>query len=61
MLILIQIKDNQTLNNNIIALLQDTNSKKCLKIYKKLDHRTINKFKYIILTQRVVAVHNVAH
>jgi hypothetical protein len=38
MLILIQTKDNQTLNNNIIVLtwwLQGTNSKKCLKIYKK--------------------------
>jgi hypothetical protein len=38
MLILIQSKDNQILNDNIIALprwLQGTNNKKCLKIYKK--------------------------
>jgi hypothetical protein len=29
----------------------DTNSKKCLKIYKKYDHEIINKFKYILSTQ----------
>jgi hypothetical protein len=63
-LIPIQAKDNQTLNNNIIALLwwsHDTNNKKCLNIYKKIEHRIINKIKYIILAQRVVVIHNVAH
>jgi hypothetical protein len=34
--------------------LDSTNSKKYLKIYKKYDHVTINKFMYIILTHRVV-------
>jgi hypothetical protein len=51
MLISIQAKDNQTLNDNSIVLsywLHDTNSKKYLIIYKKYDHRTINKHKYII-------------
>jgi hypothetical protein len=64
MLIPIQIKDNQTLNDNIIALpwwLHDTNSKICLKIYKKYDNGTINKLMYIISVQRVVTVHHVAH
>jgi hypothetical protein len=64
MFILIQVKNNQILNDNIIALLwwlHDTNSKKCLKIYKKMDHRTINKHNYIISAQRVVVIHNVAH
>jgi hypothetical protein len=35
--------------------------KKCLKIYKKYNHVTINKFKYIISVQRVIAVHNMIH
>jgi hypothetical protein len=28
------------------------------KLYKKLDHVTINELKYIILTQRVVTIYN---
>jgi hypothetical protein len=63
-LIPIQAKHNKTLNVNIIALpwwLQGTNSKQCLKIYKKYDHGSIKELKYIILAQRVVAVHNTAH
>jgi hypothetical protein len=51
MLIQIQAKDNQILNNNIITLpwwLQDTNINKCLKIYKKYDHEIINELNYII-------------
>jgi hypothetical protein len=63
-LIPIQTKDNQTLSDNNIALtwwLQGTNSKNCLKIYKKYDHETINKIMYIISAKRVVIVHNVAY
>jgi hypothetical protein len=41
--------------------LHDTNNKKCLKIYKKYDHEIINKFKYIVSTQRVVIAHNTTH
>jgi hypothetical protein len=29
--------------------------------YKKYDHEIINKFKYILLTQRVVTAPNAAH
>jgi hypothetical protein len=29
--------------------------------YKKLDHETINKFKYILSAQKVVATPNVAY
>jgi hypothetical protein len=36
-------------------------TKKCIEIYKKYDHKIINKGKYIILAQRVVVVHNTAH
>jgi hypothetical protein len=60
----IQAKDNQSLNDNIIALswwLYGTNIKKYLKIYKKYDHGIINWHKYIILAQRVITVHNVSH
>jgi hypothetical protein len=64
MLIPIQTNDNQILNDNIITFhwwLHGTNSKECLKIYKKYDHGTINKLKYTISTQWVVAVHNTDH
>jgi hypothetical protein len=30
-------------------------------LYKKYDHATINEFKYIILAQRVIIVHNATH
>jgi hypothetical protein len=30
-------------------------------LYKKSDHETINKLKYIISVQRVVVIHNVAY
>jgi hypothetical protein len=30
-------------------------------LYKKSYHGTINEFKYIILTQKVVIAHNVTH
>jgi hypothetical protein len=30
-------------------------------LYKKSDHEIINKFKYIILAQRVVVTHNATH
>jgi hypothetical protein len=28
---------------------------------KKYDHETINKFKYVLLAQRVIATHNTIH
>jgi hypothetical protein len=35
--------------------------KRYLKIYKKYDHGTINKLKYIILAQRVATTHNATY
>jgi hypothetical protein len=63
-LIPIQAKDNQTLNDIIIALplwLHDTDSKKCFKIYEKYDHGIINKLKHIISAEKMIVVHNATH